>query len=114
MVSRIRELLRGAGYKVCTDVEPIAPPAAPSQPQGAVGGRVGGGGSDSPGPAGGAGGIMEAMAGAVHKAAVVLICMSQKYKDSPSCRAGELMINNKKKLSSNVNREECKIISTKY
>ena len=29
------------------------------------------------------------MALAVERAAVILICMSQKYKDSPNCRTGE-------------------------
>ena len=36
-----------------------------------------------------AGSTLEAMALAVERAAVVLICMSQKYKDSPNCRTGE-------------------------
>ena len=36
-----------------------------------------------------AGSTLEAMALAVEKAAVVLICMSQKYKESPNCRTGE-------------------------
>lgn len=31
---------------------------------------------------------MDAMATAVEKASIVLICMSQKYKDSPNCRTG--------------------------
>ena len=35
-----------------------------------------------------AGSTLEAMALAVEKAAVVLVCMSQKYKDSPNCRTG--------------------------
>ncbi|XP_060076331.1 uncharacterized protein LOC132555962 [Ylistrum balloti] len=33
------------------------------------------------------GSTLEAMALAVERSAVVLICMSQKYKDSPSCRS---------------------------
>ena len=32
---------------------------------------------------------MEIMKEAVEKASMVLMCMSQKYKDSPSCRTGE-------------------------
>ena len=35
------------------------------------------------------GSTLAAMADAVEKASVVLVCMSQKYKDSPNCRAGE-------------------------
>jgi len=38
-----------------------------------------------------AGSTLEAMALAVEKAVVVLICMSQKYKDSPSCRSGNIL-----------------------
>ena len=34
------------------------------------------------------GSTLAAMADAVERASVVLICMSQKYKDSPNCRAG--------------------------
>lgn len=36
-----------------------------------------------------AGSTLEAMALAVEKAAVILVCMSQKYKDSPNCRTGQ-------------------------
>jgi len=36
-----------------------------------------------------AGSVLEAMAMAVEKAAVVLVCLSQKYKESPSCRTGQ-------------------------
>ena len=32
---------------------------------------------------------MEIMKEAVEKSSVVLVCLSQKYKDSPSCRTGE-------------------------
>ena len=32
------------------------------------------------------------MALAVEKAAVVVICMSQKYKDSPNCRTGKFQL----------------------
>lgn len=35
------------------------------------------------------GDILGAMADAVEKAAVVLVCFSQKYKDSQSCRTGK-------------------------
>jgi len=31
---------------------------------------------------------MEAMAEAVEKAAVVLVCLTHKYKESPNCRSG--------------------------
>ena len=34
------------------------------------------------------GSTLAAMADAVERASVVLVCMSQKYKDSPNCRAG--------------------------
>ena len=34
------------------------------------------------------GSTLQAMADAVENATVVFICMSQKYKDSPNCRAG--------------------------
>ena len=33
--------------------------------------------------------MLEAMAEAVEKAAVVLVCLTQKYKESPNCRTGE-------------------------
>ena len=39
-----------------------------------------------------AGSTLEAMALAVEKAAVVLVCMSQKYKNSPNCRTGTLAL----------------------
>ena len=32
---------------------------------------------------------MEAMAQAVERASLVIICMTQKYKESPSCRTGK-------------------------
>ena len=35
------------------------------------------------------GSTLEAMAGAVENARVVLMCLSQKYKLSPSCRSGQ-------------------------
>ena len=35
------------------------------------------------------GSTLEAMALAVEKAAVILICMTEKYKESPSCRTGK-------------------------
>ena len=35
------------------------------------------------------GSVLEAMAEAVEKAAVVLVCLTQKYKESPNCRTGE-------------------------
>ena len=34
------------------------------------------------------GSTLQAMADAVEKASIVLMAMSQKYKDSPNCRAG--------------------------
>ena len=37
-----------------------------------------------------AGSTLEAMALAVERSAVVLVCLSQGYKDSPSCRTGDL------------------------
>lgn len=56
---KVKDKLRQAGYKVWMDVEHMT------------------------------GSTLEAMALAVERAAVVLICMSQKYKDSPNCRTGE-------------------------
>ncbi|XP_013394066.1 uncharacterized protein LOC106161607 isoform X2 [Lingula anatina] len=53
---RVRDYLRTCGYKVWMDVDHMT------------------------------GSTLEAMAHAVEKAAVILICMSQQYKDSPSCR----------------------------
>jgi len=38
---------------------------------------------------GAAGSTLEAMALAVERSAVVLVCLSQGYKDSPSCRTGK-------------------------
>ena len=37
------------------------------------------------------GSVLEAMAEAVEKAAVVLVCLTQKYKESPNCRTGACM-----------------------
>jgi len=37
-----------------------------------------------------AGSVLEAMALAVEKAVVVIVCLSQKYKESPSCRTGNV------------------------
>ena len=36
-----------------------------------------------------AGSTLEAMAQAVERASMVIICMTQKYKESPSCRTGK-------------------------
>ena len=33
---------------------------------------------------------LESMAEGVDKAVIVLVCMTQKYKDSPSCRTGKV------------------------
>ena len=35
------------------------------------------------------GSTLESMAKAVENACVVLVCVSQKYKESPNCRSGE-------------------------
>ena len=35
-----------------------------------------------------AGSVLEAMAEAVENAAVVIVCLTQKYKESPNCRTG--------------------------
>jgi len=35
-----------------------------------------------------AGSILEAMAKAVENAEVVIVCLTQKYKESPNCRTG--------------------------
>jgi len=37
------------------------------------------------------GSTLQAMAEAVENAKVVLLCMSQKYKNSPNCRAGKVL-----------------------
>ncbi|XP_069136765.1 uncharacterized protein [Argopecten irradians] len=57
LVLRLKDVLKHAGYKVWMDVEHMT------------------------------GSTLEAMALAVERSAVVLVCMSQKYKDSPSCRS---------------------------
>ncbi|XP_061178684.1 uncharacterized protein LOC133187346 [Saccostrea echinata] len=54
---KVKDSLKQAGYKVWMDVENIS------------------------------GSTVEAMSLAIENAAVVLICMSQKYKESPSCRS---------------------------
>ncbi|XP_060568089.1 uncharacterized protein LOC132726752 [Ruditapes philippinarum] len=56
VMMKVKDRLRQAGYKVWMDIEHMT------------------------------GSTLEAMALAVEKAAVVLVCMSQKYKDSPNCR----------------------------
>ncbi|XP_053372645.1 uncharacterized protein LOC123560565 [Mercenaria mercenaria] len=56
VMMKVKDRLRHAGYKVWMDIEHMT------------------------------GSTLEAMALAVEKAAVVLVCMSQKYKDSPNCR----------------------------
>ncbi|XP_077865675.1 uncharacterized protein LOC100367673 [Saccoglossus kowalevskii] len=53
---KVKDLLKAAGFRVWMDVDQMA------------------------------GSTLEAMAEAVEKADVVLICMSEKYKNSPSCR----------------------------
>lgn len=35
------------------------------------------------------GSTLQAMAEAVENSAVVLVCMSEKYKESPNCRTGQ-------------------------
>ncbi|KAK3585803.1 hypothetical protein CHS0354_010584 [Potamilus streckersoni] len=57
IMMKVKDKLRCAGYKVWMDVEHMT------------------------------GSTLEAMALAVEKASVVLICMSEKYKDSPNCRS---------------------------
>ncbi|XP_048728503.2 uncharacterized protein LOC125646315 [Ostrea edulis] len=54
---KVKDFLKQAGYKVWMDVENIS------------------------------GSTVEAMSLAIENAAVVLICMSQRYKESPSCRS---------------------------
>ncbi|KAL5013584.1 hypothetical protein ScPMuIL_007854 [Solemya velum] len=54
---RVRDELRANGFKVWMDIDDMG------------------------------GSTLQAMADAVEKASVILICMSQKYKDSPNCRA---------------------------
>ncbi|XP_070554360.1 uncharacterized protein [Ptychodera flava] len=56
LMVKLKDKLKAAGYKVWMDVEQMA------------------------------GSTLEAMAAAVENADCVLICMSEKYKDSPSCR----------------------------
>ena len=56
---KISDVLKSKGYKVWLDIDNMS------------------------------GSTLEAMAEAVEKASVVLICMSQKYKNSPNCRLGQ-------------------------
>ncbi|KAL4228744.1 hypothetical protein ACF0H5_011787 [Mactra antiquata] len=56
VMMKVKDRLRQAGYKVWMDIEHMT------------------------------GSTLEAMALAVEKSAVILVCMSQKYKDSPNCR----------------------------
>ncbi|XP_070554358.1 uncharacterized protein [Ptychodera flava] len=56
LVVKLKDKLKASGYKVWMDVEKMA------------------------------GSTLEAMAAAVENADCVLLCMSEKYKDSPSCR----------------------------
>ena len=37
------------------------------------------------------GSTLESMARAVENASVVLVCVSQKYKESPNCRSGKIV-----------------------
>ena len=39
------------------------------------------------------GSTLEAMAKGVEDSAVVLMCVSSKYKESPNCRSGEIIFN---------------------
>ena len=56
---KVKNKLQTAGYKVWMDLEQMG------------------------------GSTLEAMANAVEKSAVVLVGVSQRYKDSPNCRSGE-------------------------
>ena len=56
---KIRDELKNKGYKVWMDIDNMK------------------------------GSTLEAMAEAVEKASVVLLCSSQKYKNSPNCRLGK-------------------------
>lgn len=60
VVIQIRNKLQATGFKVWMDIDEMG------------------------------GSTLESMAKAVEDAAVVLICVSQKYKDSPNCRSGEI------------------------
>ena len=59
VVIQVRDKLRTLGFKVWLDIDKMG------------------------------GSTLESMAAAVENAAVVLICVTQKYKDSPNCRSGE-------------------------
>ena len=59
VVIQIRDKLQAVGFKVWMDVDEMG------------------------------GSTLESMAKAVEDAAVVLICVSHKYKDSPNCRSGK-------------------------
>lgn len=39
------------------------------------------------------GSMLQDMAEAVENAKIVLICISKKYKNSPNCRAGKVLLN---------------------
>ena len=45
-----------------------------------------------------AGSTLQAMAEAVENADIVLVCFSQKYKNSPNCRAGRIHKRSYKKV----------------
>jgi len=68
IVLKIAESLKNAGFKIWLDVEQMH------------------------------GSTLEAMADAVENASCVLICMSEKYKDSPNCRLEGEYTNKNKKL----------------
>ena len=56
---QVKNRLQAAGYKVWMDLDDMG------------------------------GSTLEAMAKAVEDSAVVLVCVSQKYKESPNCRSGK-------------------------
>lgn len=58
LVITLKDRLQAEGYKVWMDIDEMG------------------------------GSTLESMAKAVENASVVLVCVSQKYKESPSCRSG--------------------------
>ena len=62
LVIQLKNKLQAEGYKVWMDIDEMG------------------------------GSTLESMATAVENASVVLVCVSQKYKESPNCRSGNLVL----------------------
>ena len=61
LVIQLKNKLQAEGYKVWMDIDEMG------------------------------GSTLESMATAVENASVVLVCVSQKYKESPNCRSGKYL-----------------------